>query len=525
MPPSKQQKPEIKVRRWKKKDIPELVKCFAAIYGSAKADDFYDARKLEFQFNHFPEGQFLAEVDGKIVGFCCTIIVQLDEDQDYFTYSEISGSGSFSTHDPTGDTLYGADIGVLPEYRGLGVATKLYVARKKLLKRYNLRRMVAHGRIPGYKAYAGKMTAKEYVDRVISGELRDPALNAHLSAGYTVKKVLFDYVNDRESMNYATWLEMPNPDYDEQRRKISSSRIKRPVRRVRVCASQFEMKRMKTWQEFDDTVEFFVDTASIYHSHFLVLPELYTAQLFSIFDHSLNDLQAINQLADLAPEIDAMMIAKAVEHDIHIIGGSTPVRRGEHIYNVSHLYTPTGKVYTQDKLHITPHERNYWHITPGEKIRIFETPHCRMAIVICYDIEFPELARLLTLAGVEVIFVPFSTDERKAYNRVRFCAHARAIENYVYVVISGNVGNLHNVKSYLINYGQSAILTPSDFAFPAECIEGIADPNTETVVIAELDINNLHLQREIGNVRPLYDRREDLYTLSPNEKIEIVTTE
>ena len=95
----------------------------------------------------------------------------------------------------------------------------------------------------------------------------------------------------------------------------------------------------------------------------------------------------------------------------------------------------------------------------------------------------------------------------------------------MYVVISGNVGNLPNVKSYLINYGQSAILTPSDFAFPESCVEGIADPNTETVVIAELDINILHLQREIGSVRPLYDRRDDLYSLTANQKIEIITTE
>jgi len=108
---------------------------------------------------------------------------------------------------------------------------------------------------------------------------------------------------------------------------------------------------------------------------------------------------------------------------------------------------------------------------------------------------------------------------------VRYCAQARAVENYVYVVISGNVGNLPNVKSYLINYAQSAILTPSDFAFPSNCIEGEADPNTETVVIAELDINTLHLQREMGSVRPFYDRREDLYSLSAREKIEIINVE
>ena len=521
----KNQKSGLKVRRWKKDDIPELVKCHEAIYGGYDKKDLYDLRKLEHQFHHFPEGQYLAELDGKIVGYGCTIIVQLDDDNDYYTYSEITGSGSFTTHNPSGDTLYGADIGVHPDYRGQGIAAKLYVARKKLLKRYNLRRMVAHGRIPGYREFAGKMTAETYVKKVISGELKDPALNAHLKAGFVVKKVLIDFVIDKESMNYATWLEMPNPDFNDERRQISSTRIKKPIRRIRVCSAQYEMKRMKSWEEFTESIEFFVDTASMYHCHFLVLPELFTAQLFSTFDHNLGDLAAMQKLASLTPDFIEVMQAKAVDHGIYIIGGSTPVLRDGLLYNVAHFFTPSGKVHTQDKLHITPSEREWWGIEPGEKIRIFDTPHCRMAIVICYDIEFPELSRLLTLAGVEVIFVPFSTDERKAYNRVRSCAQARAVENYVYVVISGNVGNLPNVKSYLINYGQSAILTPSDFAFPESCVEGIADPNTETVVIAELDINILHLQREIGSVRPLYDRRDDLYSLTANQKIEIITTE
>ena len=518
-------KDNIKVRRWKQEDIPTLVKCHQEIYESYQQNELYDSRKFEFQFNSFPEGQFLAEVDGRVIGYACSIIVQLDDDVDYYTYSEITGSGSFTTHNPAGDTLYGADIGVHPDYRGRGVAASLYIARKKLLKRYNLRRMVAHGRIPGYRERAGKMTAEEYVEKVIKGELKDAALTMHLREGYKVKKVLLDFVYDLESMNYATWLEMPNPDFHESRRRISGSRIRKPVRRIRVCAAQFEMKRLKNWEEFVDDIEFFVDTATIYDSHFLLLPELFTAQLFSTFDHSLGDREAMRKLASLTPDFIEMMKAKAIEHGIYIIGGTTPVDRDGELYNVAHLFTPSGNVYTQDKLHITPAEREWWDIEPGEKIRIFDTPLCRMAIVVCYDIEFPELSRLLTLAGVEVIFVPFSTDERKAYNRVRFCAQARAVENYVYVVISGNVGNLRNVKSYLINYAQSAILTPSDFAFPSNCIEGEADPNTETVVIAELDMNTLHLQRDLGSVRPLYDRRDDLYTLVAREKMEIINVE
>lgn len=518
-------KERIKVRRWRKEDIPALVRVHREIYTDYPEHKLYKARIFEHQLRQFPEGQFLAEVDGRIVGYACSIIVQLDDAADYYTYSEITGAGTFTTHNPSGDTLYGADIGVHPDYRGRNIASKLYEARKKLLKRYNLRRMVAHGRIPGFRAQHGRMSAEQYVNKVVAGELRDYALNTHLRAGYQVRRVLMEFGSDQASMDYATWLELLNPDYDENKRRISASPLKKPVRRIRVCAAQYEMKRLRNWEEFDESVEFFVDTAATYHCHFLVLPELFTAQLFSIFDPGLDDHQAIMQLAGCLERYLAMLTHKAVEHGIYIIGGSTPVLRNGRMYNVAHLFTPSGNVYTQDKLHITPAEKEYWDMQPGEKIRIFDTPLCRLAILVCYDIEFPELSRLLTLAGAEVLFVPFSTDESKAYNRVRFCAHARAVENYVYVVISGNVGNLPMVKSYLINYAQSAVLTPSDFAFPVNCREGEADPNAETVVIAELDINSLHLQREIGSVRPLYERREDLYELHARDAIELIRTE
>src|SRR5690606_16491504 len=108
------------------------------------------------------------------------------------------------------------------------------------------------------------------------------------------------------------------------------------------------------------------------------------------------------------------------------------------IYNSAYLFTPTGNVYWQDKLHITPSERRYWGIEAGDTIKVFDSPLGRFGIQICYDIEFPELTRIMVNHGLEILFCPFSTDERKAYYRVRYCAHARAIENYIYVVLAGN---------------------------------------------------------------------------------------
>jgi predicted amidohydrolase/GNAT superfamily N-acetyltransferase len=477
------------------------------------------------EFEIFPEGQFVAVSDDRVVGYATSLIVQIDEAAHLYTYHEITGSGTFSTHFPGGDTLYGADIAVHPDFRGMGVASKLYEARKKLVRRYNLRRMLAYGRLPGFPEYAGEMTADQYVEKVVAGKLSDSALNAHLKAGYSVRQVLLRFVPDKASLDYSTLLEWPNPEFNADKRRIAASPLKGPVRKARVCAAQFMMRRIDTWDEFANTVEFFVDTADAYHCHFLVLPELFTTQLMYTMPPDFDTHQAITRLHQMTDRYIDLLKGLAEDRQLYIIGGSHPVRRGDKIYNTAHLFTPSGKVYTQDKIHVTPTEREVWDITPGEVIRVFDTPLARVAIQICYDIEFPEVSRLLALAGVEIFFVPFSTDEKKAYNRVRYCAQARAVENYVYVVLSGNVGNLPTIKNYLINYGQSAILTPSDLAFPSWGILSEADPNVETVVISDLDLNTLAQQRELGSVRPFHDRRPDLYTLKFKNEIEIVRTE
>jgi len=513
----------IKVRNWTADDIPGIVACQKAAYPDYA--EHYDERMYAMQFAAFPEGQILAECDGEIIGYATSIIVQLDEAVDWYRYDEITGSGTFSTHTPTGDTLYGADIAVRPDFRGKGVAGKIYKYRKRIMKRYNLSRMIAHGRIMNYGDQEGILTAKEYVDMVGKGELSDSALNAHLKAGYTVKGVFLDLLHDTSSLNYSTFLEMDNPDFQPVRRKIAAAPLKRPVRRVRVCAAQYLMRRISCWDDLRQTVEFFVATADEYHCHFLVLPELFTAQMFSTMPPDWPPQRAIRELAGMSDQYVTMFTELATRYNLHIIGGSTPVERDGKLYNVAHLFTPSGNVYTQDKLHITPGEREAWGIHPGEGLSVFHTSLGRIAIQVCYDIEFPETSRLLAMAGAEVIFVPFSTDEKRAYMRVRATAQARCIENSIYTVIAANVGNLPGVKTYLLNYGQSAVFAPSDFAFPMPSLNGEADPGVETVVVADLDFASLAQIREFGSVRPLHERRPDIYELKPRKKIQVIKTE
>lgn len=517
-------KARVKIRRATAEDVRAIYGVEQAAYASFPVSGLCDERQLGMQIAAFPEGQIVAIIGEDVVGYAMGLIVQLDDTSPWYSYAEITGWGSFSTHDPSGDTLYGADIAVHPDHRRKGVAQKLYEGRRRMLRRFNLRRMVAGGRIPGYAAHAGRLTAEEYVDAVVAGTMADPALSAHLKAGYTVRGVHMGYLRDEQSLDYATYLELDNPQFNPTRRRIAAAPISRPVRKIRVCAAQYRMRPIKTWEEFEQQVDFFVSTAEQYHCHYLLFPELFTAELFSTLDPNLESRAAISALADMTDRYTAMFVKRAQKTGLFIIGGSHPVFVGDEIRNVAHLFTPSGNFYTQDKLHVTPNERLEYGISPGDAIRVFDTGHARVAIQVCYDIEFPEVARLMTLAGAEVLFVPFSTDERRAYLRVRYTAQARAVENIVYVVLAGNVGNLPQVDNFLINYGQAAICTPSDFAFPTDGIAGTADPNSETVVISDLDLSSLEQAREFGSVRPLRDRRPDLYQLTSTKDVEIIRT-
>ncbi len=271
---------KVTIRRWTKADIPSIVKVQQAAYPGFQRKDLCDARNYEYQFSAFPEGQLLAEIDGRIVGYATSLIVQIDDESPWYSYAEITGLGTFSTHTPSGDTLYGADIAVHPDFRGLGIAGKLYAGRRRLLTRFNLRRMVAGGRIPGYAAHAGRISPEEYVREVQAGKIKDMALCAHLKAGYEVRGIHMDYLADEKSLNYATFLEMPNPKFNEHRRRIAAAPIRTPVRKVRVCAAQYRMRKIGCIEELETQADFFIQTADEYHAHFLLLPELFTASCF-----------------------------------------------------------------------------------------------------------------------------------------------------------------------------------------------------------------------------------------------------
>jgi predicted amidohydrolase/ribosomal protein S18 acetylase RimI-like enzyme len=458
----------------------------------------------------FPEGQICIEDNGQVVAAALAIIVDYSKFGDKHTYAKITGNGKFDTHDSEGDTLYGVDVFVDPEYRSLRLGRRLYDARKELCESLNLRAMVAGGRIPGYAAYANEMTPAKYVEMVRNKELVDPILTFQLSNEFYVRKIIRGYLPyDSESKAYATLLEWINVYYDEEFDKL----IGNPKSNVRIGIVQWQMRATKSLEDFFQQIEFFVDTVSGYKADCVLFPEFFNAPMMALTGETAASA-AIRGMAAFTEPIKVRMMELAVSYNINVIAGSMPVYEDGKLYNVSYLCRRDGTVDEQYKLHVTPDEASYWGMRGGDKIKCFDTDFGKIGILVCYDVEFPELSRILSDEGMKILFVPFWTDTKNAYQRVRICAQARAIENECYVAITGSVGNLPRVENMDIQYSQSAVFSPSDFAFPHDAIVAEATPNTEMTLIADLDLDLLKDLNTSGAVRNLRDRRKDLYGLN-----------
>lgn len=161
----------------------------------------------------FPEGNFVALADERVIGLGSGFLIDFDFDDARHSFQEIIDGGWYSHHDPAGDWYYGGDISVHPDWRRRGIGSRLYAARKSIVRRLNRRGIVAGGLIPGFAAHKHAMTPQEYVDQVAQGRLRDDTLSFQLGRGFVVRGLLRDYIEDEASDNWATLIVWDNPDY------------------------------------------------------------------------------------------------------------------------------------------------------------------------------------------------------------------------------------------------------------------------------------------------------------------------
>ena len=462
--------------------------------------------QIESQIDMFPEGQLCVEYQGQIVASSSCLVVDFDLYEEWHDWRLIADAGYIRNHTLEGDTIYGIEIMVHPEFRGLRLARRLYDARKALARRFNLGRIIIGGRIPGYGKHAEEMTAREYVEEVITRGMYDTVLTTQVANGFVLKELIPDYFpSDEASRGYATHLEWTNLDYvrEPQRRWLR-------VSNARICTVQYHMRTVKNWDEFWTQCEYFVDAAADNQADFVLFPELLTTQLLGLMTRA-RPSEMVRELASHTSSYLEFFTSMAVKYNVNVIGGSQFTLEEDSLYNVAYLFRRDGTIEMQYKIQITPDEKRWWGVEGGDVVEVMDTDRGKVAILICYDVEFPELARIAASKGAQILFVPFNTDSREGYLRVRYCAQARAIENDVYVAISGCTGNLPFVHNADVHYAQSGIFTPLDYSFDRDGIAAECTPNIETLVTHDMDLDLLRRHRRTGSVRPWTDRRLDLY--------------
>lgn len=504
--PAEVEEHHLHLRNLRLEDYADVRRIMEIVYPSMGA---WTRQQFAAQINRFPEGQICIDDNGRVIAAAITLIVDYDRFGDQHSYAQITGNGYLTTHDPNGDILYGVDVFVDPAYRHMRLGRRLYDARKELCRSLNLRGIVAGGRIPGYRDYADKLSPDQYIELVRRQEIYDPILSFQLANDFHVRRIIRNYIpEDQASHGYATLVQWNNIHYQENRPLIGGRRAT-----VRVGTVQWQMRPMRTLDELMTQAEFFVDALAGYRADFALFPEFFNAPLLSQFNQD-NPAEAIRGLAQYTEEIRDRLQRLAVSYNINIIAGSMPEYREQELHNVCYLCRRDGTWDSQYKLHVTPDERQYWGVVGGNELKTFDTDVGRIGILICYDVEFPELPRLLAEQGMQILFVPYWVDTKTSYLRVRSCAQARAIENECYVAITGSVGNLPKVENADIQYSQAAVFSPSDFAFPHDAIMAESTPNTEMTLIVDLDLTKLTEVRHAGSVRNFQDRRLDLYRVA-----------
>lgn len=495
---------KINVRRLTMDDFDDLIAMQQECFPDMQT---WKQEQIESQIATFPEGQICVEIDGKLAASSSSLMLDYQTNMAWHDWKKVADDGYIRNHAPKGDTLYGIEIMVHPEFRGLKLSRRIYDTRKEICRSKNLSRMIIGGRIPGYGKHADEMTAREYVEAVEDKTLFDPVLTAQLSNGFSLQGLIPDYFpSDTASRGYATFLEWRNLDYQ----KGAKRRYHHPVEPIRIASVQYQMRAISSFDEMAQQCEFFIDVASDYKSDFVLFPELFTTQLLSCVPSS-RPGQAARQLSEFTPQYLDFFTEMAVKYDVNVIGGSHfAVEEGE-LFNISYLFRRDGTLGKQYKLHITPSERKWWGVTPGNKVEVFDTDCGVISILICYDIEFPELVRIAAQKGAQMIFVPFNTDTKHGYLRIRHCALARCVENHLYVAVSGCTGNLPFVENSDIHYAQSAIFTPADAEFSRDAVAAECNANIETMIIHDVDLELLRRHRDSGSVQNWNDRRRDLY--------------
>ena len=279
-------------------------------------------------------------------------------------------------------------------------------------------------------------------------------------------------------------------------------------KRVRIASVQFDHKPVTGFDQFAAQVFNYVRLAEDDKCQLMVFPEYLTAPLVALDPDWTRWTGAYQELFS--------SLARSTKMTIQ--AGTHIAEREGKLYNTAHLFLPSGEVFTQEKIHMTPGEGDLLMLERGNGLTIVDTPVGRVAILICFDVEFPDTAQVACEAGADILLVPSATGDRAGFWRVRHCCHARAVENQVYVVHSALVGGLPSVRNMEQHWGKSGIITPCDVPFPMQGLAAEGEWNQGLCVVGEVDLSLLEQVRREGSVLPRVERRPEAYRVLVPER-------
>ena len=270
----------------------------------------------------------------------------------------------------------------------------------------------------------------------------------------------------------------------------------------RVAAAQYPIDRPDSWEAYEAKLTDWVEQAAAGGAALAVFPEYGAMELAALEPSTMGDLAgSIETVSALLPRVDALHARLAARHALHILAASAPRKVGDgRVRNTARLFAPSGQVGAQDKLVMTRFEREAWDIAAGRTLKVFDTALGRLAVLICYDSEFPLLARAAVEAGAQVLLVPSCTDSLHGYWRVRIGAQARALESQCYAVQSPTVGDAAWSPAVDVNRGAAGVYGPPDRGMPDDGVMALGSEGAPGWIFADIDLARVADLRADGGV-------------------------
>ena len=271
----------------------------------------------------------------------------------------------------------------------------------------------------------------------------------------------------------------------------------------RLATAQYDIGFLQDWPGYAAKIDRWVAEATGRGAKLLLFPEYFSMELASLFPEEVYKSlsKQLEALQTIYPDFLKLFEDQAKRNGVYILAGTYPVRQEDGGYrNRAWLLRPDGSSDYQDKLQMTRFENEQWLITAGSEIKLLDTEFGKLGVNVCYDSEFPLIARKQVEAGADLILVPSCTDTVAGYHRVRIGCQARALENQCYVAQSPTVGLAPWSEAVDVNIGAAAVYTPVDYGYPDNGVLAIGEMNQPQWVYADIDLSTIAKVRETGQV-------------------------